>query len=61
MDLQVGQLDSCSTVMFFDDLNSHLFIEREPLLGIGCVVWVVAIHGAGLVGVNVELTGGQNT
>lgn len=54
---QVGELDSCSTVMFFDKLNSHLFIEREPLLGIGGVVWIVAIHGTGLVEANASHKG----
>jgi len=50
MGLQVGQLDSSRAVMCFDEPDSRLFIERKPLLGVGGVVWVVAIHDAGFVG-----------
>jgi len=61
MGLQVRQLDTRCTVVIFGEPNSRLFVEREPLLGVRCLVGGVAIHGTGLVVANVELTGGQNT
>lgn len=52
MGRQVGLLDSFGTVVPFNELNSDLFVEREPLLRIGGVVWVVAIHRIELVWFN---------
>jgi hypothetical protein len=44
-------------VVFFDEPNSRLFIESEPLLGVRCLVGVVVLHDAGLVGANVRVQG----
>lgn len=51
MGLKVGQLDARNVVVFFHQLDSFLFIEREPLLRVRCVVRIIAIQRTVLLGV----------
>ncbi len=49
---QIGQLDVGNAMVFFRKVDSFLFIEREPLFWVRCVVRVVMIHCIDLVRAN---------
>ena len=51
MGRKVGQLDARHAVVRFHQQDSFLFVKREPLLGVGCVVRVIAIQRTVLLGV----------
>ena len=52
--LQVWQFDSRHAMVFFRELDPHLFVECEPLCGVGRMLGIVAIHSAGLLAANVK-------
>src|SRR5258706_8323007 len=50
--LQIWQFDSRQAMVLFREFNSYLFVESEPLRGIGWMLGVVTIQSTDLLAAN---------
>jgi hypothetical protein len=45
MQCGVRELDACAPMIVLDEVDSFLLVERKPCFGMGCLEWIVLLHG----------------